>query len=205
MLEYLRTGLAVLTVFVATVADAQVVIDDFTSATPQTAQPNNESPASVIGGFRDVKSNNAGNTAAVDGGTLRCSGTANFQGCTVQYDGEDLDPDNLTVPGFAPVDLTGGGVFDHIAIDTFVAAGACNLFIQLCDNDLPTPQCESASVSSISDGGTETFSFGDFDPGLDLTAVTAVLINLTPTSVAVDCSIGALASTPVELLRFEID
>ena len=206
MLERLRAAAgALLLAAIPATGNAQVVIDDFTSAIPQVAQPNNETAASVLGGFRDVKSNNAGNVATVDGGTFTCAGTANFQGCTVQYDGEDMDPDNFTIPGFGPVDLTGGGAFDRISINTLVTAGACNLLIQLCDNDLPTPQCESASAAGIADGGTETFLFSDLDPGLDLTSITAVLINLTPTMVNVDCSIGPFESTPVELQSFRID
>lgn len=173
---------------------SQIVIDDFTDAVPQTAQPDIEVAAAVVGGFRDVRCNNASNTATADAGRFRCAGTAAFQGCTVQYDGFDGDPYNFTPGGFVATDFTVGGQ-DRIVVSTFVAAGTCNLFVQICDDDTPVPQCESMSFPAIADGGTATLEFAAFDPGLDFTAITALQFNLTPTASPLDCSIGPLATS----------
>lgn len=177
----------------ASPALAQIDIDSFSDAVPQTAQPNTEVAAAVLGGFRDVKSNNASNTATADAGRFTCAGTAAFQGCTVQYDGFDGDPTNFTPGGFAATDLTAGGQ-DRILVPTYVATGSCNLFFQICDDDTPDPQCESMSVGGIVNGDTVVFAYDDFDPGLDFTAVTALQVNLTPVSSPVDCSFGPLVT-----------
>lgn len=197
-----RPTLLALLVVAAPAARAQVEIDDFTSAVPQTAQPNSQAAATVVGGFRDVRSNSASNTATADAGRFRCAGTANFQGCTVQYDGND-DPTTFTPGGFAATDFAAGGQ-DRLEIATFVAAGACNLLVEICDDDGP-PQCESWSVPGITDGGTAVLAYSALDPGLDFTQVTAIQFNLTPTSAPVDCSIGILATMPVTLESFTVE
>lgn len=190
-----RTGAApaaaILLLLGAGVVQAQVVIDSFTDAVPQVA--NSEMAAAVVGGFRDLRSNNASNTAVAAAGRFTCSGTAAFQGCTVQYDGFDNDPIVFTPGGFAATDFAAGG-HDRIPITTFVAQGACNLLVQICDDDTPDPQCENLAVSNVGDGETIVFEYADFPPGIDFTAVTALFVNLTPTASPLDCSVGPLAT-----------
>lgn len=181
---------------VATTAMGQLKIDTF--AVPGAAGPA-PSPGAVaqdivgvMGGERDLESVTAGNDCTILEGIFRLVGSTQFNGCVVEYDGNDNDPVNPTIPGFAPVDFTQGGSLDHFDIATTVAAGSCSLLVQICDD-----QANCNFTAPLMSTGTRTVAYSPYsNAGVDMTKVTFILLSMSPQSVPADCSIGMLAPPP---------
>lgn len=204
MKNMLSLGVGLLAVYGAA-ASAQVVIDPLTDPAQVGPMPLAGSVAqdlgSVLGGERDLEAVGAQNTCTIASGEMNVAGTASFNGCVLDYDGNDNDAVNPTIPGLYSTDITDMGNEDVIEIAGTLTAGSCNLRIEICDT---TPNC-NAEQQLISTG-TMTFQLSDYSSaGVDLSAVSFIQINVAPQSAPVDCTIGALAATPVSLQQFEID
>ncbi len=177
----------ILPLLIATAAPAQVTIDPFTAAQSGTGTLDT---GTVVGGERDIREV-SGATATVSGGTATCAG--NFlTACVFVYDGNDSNAAVDTQPGFAPINFTTSGQ-DRLRIPTTLTMGSCNLSVQICDT-VPNCNTQQGLIST----GTATFLFSAFT-GVSFTAVTFVSINLAPQSSPSTCSVGATATTPVEL------
>lgn len=206
MNSIIRATLAA-TTFLACTASAQVVIDPLTDTATVGPMAMSNSVAqdlgSVIGGERDLESVGGFNTCTIASGEMNVAGNTAFNGCVLDYDGNDNDATNATIPGLYSTDITDMGNEDVIEIVGTLTAGTCNLRIQICDSSAAPTNCHAEQQFITTT--TLTFPLSDYtNAGIDLTDVSFIQINIAPQSVPVDCTIGALATTPVTLQHFEI-
>jgi len=184
-----RIAIFILVMACVRLASAAIVFDDFTTDQSGTGWLE---IMDVIGGERDIRTANPGNTVAVNGNAFSCSGPNAFSGCALDYDGIDHDASStLTIPGFSPMDLTTGGQ-GAISVDVNVVQGGCNLSVELCDGQ-STPMCASPGITDVA-SGTHKFDYSDFT-GVDPTQITAIRFVLTLRSNPSDCRISAVGTT----------
>ena len=206
MNRFFRASLATMAFMTCSVS-AQVVIDPLTDAATVGPMPLSGSIAqdlgSVIGGERDLESVGGFNTCTIASGELNVAGNTAFNGCVLDYDGNDNDAVNPTIPGLYSTDITDMGNEDVLEIVGTLTAGTCNLRIQICDSSAAPTNCHAEQQFITTT--TLTFPLSDYsNAGIDLTDVSFIQLNIAPQSVPVDCTIGALATTPVTLQHFEI-
>lgn len=172
-----------------------VTIDDFSVV--QTTNGTVDD-AGILGGERDLDESSGGN-GTIGSGIAQCQANL-LETCRVIYDGDDNDSQTDAKPGFASTDFTAGGVTSFDFPFT-LTSGISNVNVEFCDS---IPNCFSyPNLVDTPDSITLSYPHANFT-GVDFTDITFLSINMAAQADSTDCYMGTL-STPVELLKFEIE
>jgi hypothetical protein len=160
---------------------AEIVIDRLTAAQSGTSTLDT---AEALGGERDLEEVGGFNDAAVGSGKMTCTGSTAFNGCVVEWDGNDNNATDTSVSGFTPVSFSAGGNVE-VAVPTYEGSGNCAVSVQLCDGSL----CGNNADLMPSGWSKARYTLASF--GVNTAAIVTANVAIAPHSATpFNCAVG---------------